>query len=77
MNTQSLEQVFNTARRRVLNGEQLTIGEQQELIRSLRANRFSAGETSTASKTKKVAAKQAKIGMSDDDLMSDLDSLGL
>lgn len=77
MDTQSLDQVFNTARRRVLNGEQLTIGEQQELIRTLRANRFSAGETSTTSKTKKVAAKQAKVGMTDDQLLSDLDSLGL
>lgn len=77
MDTQSLDQVFNTARRRVLNGEQLTIGEQQELIRTLRANRFSAGEASTTSKTKKVAAKQAKVGMTDADLLSDLDSLGL
>lgn len=74
---QSLEAVFQTARRRILAGEQLTVEEQRELLTSLRANRFSAGETSATSKTRKVATKQAKIGLSDEDLDASLSDLGL
>lgn len=73
----TLEQVFNQARQRVLAGEQLTITEQRELVTLLRQNRFSAAETSSASKTKKATTKALANGVSDADLDAQLGDLGL
>ncbi|MFM6926956.1 MAG: hypothetical protein ACKOX6_00740 [Bdellovibrio sp.] len=74
---QTLDQVFNAARQRVLAGEQLTIEEQRNLLTALRANRFSAAETSTTAKKRVAGAKAAKIGLSDEELDSSLSDLGL
>jgi hypothetical protein len=73
----TLDQVFNTARQRVLSGEQLSIQEQRELLTALRANRFTAAETSATSKKRVATSKAAKIGLSDEELDSSLSDLGL
>lgn len=69
-----LQSVFNTARQRILAGEQLSVTEQRELITQLRGARFGAAETSATSKTKKSVAKK---GLSDEDLADSLGALGL
>lgn len=65
-----LTEKINLARRRVLEGEQLSIEEQAELVKLLRQNRMAASETSSKSKSKKVAAK----GMDDDALQDSLNA---
>lgn len=70
----SLEDLFNSARRRVLAGEQLSLEEQAELLKAIRAGRYSAAEAGAASRTKKAAAKKT---ISDEDLDSQLGDLGL
>ena len=68
---------FNTARQRILAGEQLSIAEQKELITALRGARYGAGETSAAAKKTTASKKAAQTGASDADLDSDLAALGL
>lgn len=70
----SIEQQIANARKRVLDGEQLSLDEQRELIAALRAGRNAAGEAGATSRTKKATAKKS---ISDDDLSADLDNLGL
>lgn len=72
-----LAQQFNTARARILAGEQLTIDEQRQLITALRGARFGAGETSAAAKKTTATKKAAKVGLSDADLDAQLGDLGL
>lgn len=67
---------FGAARRRILEGEQLTIDEQKQLILALRGARFGAAETSATAK-KTAAAKKPAKGVSDDDLADEFASLGL
>lgn len=73
----SLDQTLNNARQRVLAGEQLTIEEQTELVRLLRANRFGAAEAGAASRAKKSSSRAASKGISDEDLDAQLGDLGL
>lgn len=72
-----LETTLNAARQRVLAGEKLSIAEQAELIKALRQNRNAAAEAGATSRSKKSASKTAAKGISDDDLDSALDALGL
>lgn len=74
---QTLDQVFNAARQRVLAGETLSIAEQRELVAALRQNRSAAAETSATAKTARKSITQAKIGLSDAELDSSLSDLGL
>jgi hypothetical protein len=67
-----LQSVFNAARQRILAGEQLSVSEQRELITQLRANRFTAAESSATSKK-----RTSKAVMTDDELADSLKSLGL
>lgn len=67
---------FGVARKRILDGEQLTIDEQRQLITALRGARFGAAETSASAK-KTAAAKKPAKGVSDDDLADEFASLGL
>jgi uncharacterized membrane protein len=67
-----LQSVFNAARQRILAGEQLSVSEQRELITQLRANRFTAAETSATAKK-----RTSKAVMTDDELADSLKSLGL
>jgi hypothetical protein len=69
-----LQSVFNAARQRILAGEQLSVSEQKELIVQLRANRFTAAESSATSKKK---ASSGKSVMTDDELADSLKALGL
>jgi hypothetical protein len=68
-----LQSVFNAARQRILAGEQLSVSEQRELITQLRANRFTAAETSATAKKR----TSGKTVMTDDELADSLKSLGL
>jgi hypothetical protein len=68
-----LQSVFNAARQRILAGEQLSVSEQKELIVQLRANRFTAAESSATAK-KKASPKSV---MTDDELADSLKALGL
>lgn len=65
-----LTEKINLARRRVLEGEQLSIEEQAELVKLLRQNRMSASEASTKSKSK----AKSKAGMDDDALQDSLNA---
>lgn len=77
MSAQDLETTLNRARQRVLAGEKLTVEEQAELVKIIRANRFAAAEAGSASRTKKTATRTATKGISDEDLDSALGELGL
>ena len=70
----ALIEAINKARRRVLDGEQLSTEEQTELVKLLRQNRFAASEASTKTKSKSTAKK----GLTDAQLDDSLDkALGL
>lgn len=73
----TLEQKFNEARQRILAGEVLSIADQKELIDALREGRFAAAEAGTKARSERKSTKAAKAGISDEDLDSQLDDLGL
>ena len=73
----TLEQEFNSARQRVLSGEHLPLEEQARLVKLLRENRFSSAEAGGKARSTGKAAKVKATGISDEDLDSQLDDLGL
>lgn len=72
--SQDLETTLNSARQEVLAGKQLPLEKQAELLKLIRANRFSAAEAGNASRTKKASSKKE---LSDSDLDAQLGDLGL
>jgi hypothetical protein len=50
----------------------ITLDEMREAIAAIRKERVQASETSTASKTKKAAAKAKEAPINSDDLLSEL-----
>jgi hypothetical protein len=55
----ALDIEFNNARQRVLAGEPLSIDEQRRLCEVIRNGRYSAGEASATSRTKKTATAES------------------
>lgn len=72
---QSLEQLINMARQRIVAGEKLSLAEQAELVKAIRAGRHAAAEVGAAARTKGTAKRKAATGASDDEVSSDLDDL--